>query len=68
MTATALDKYLPKEPETVSFSVSLAPDLRDRFDAAQARSGRNRAQFLAGVVLAGLDVLEPELSPEVSDD
>ncbi len=63
MTATAnpLAKYLPPEPETVSFSVSLAPELRARFDAAQDRSGRNRAQFLAGVVAAGLDVIEPAL-------
>ena len=60
-TANPLAKYLPPEPETVSFSVSLAPELRARFDGAQFRSGRNRAQFLAGVVLAGLDVIEPAL-------
>ncbi len=62
-TENPIPKYLPPEPETVSCSVNLAPALRSRFAKAQDRSGRNRSQFTAGVVMAGLDVIEPHLPP-----
>ncbi len=53
--------YLPTEPETASFSVTIPVEDRDGFDADQKASGLPRHAFLTACLRAGRDTLRPEI-------